>query len=107
MDNKPIDEAVWSMTDEEYAIWLESSPYTAVCGQSTPQLVGTTHGQHLGQVSNTKPSNTKPSMDYRWATHGTSHEYKLGVSNQILGDNTDVCVIASSNNTPSDLETTI
>ena len=22
--NPPIDEAVWSMTDEEYAIWLES-----------------------------------------------------------------------------------
>ena len=67
-----IDEAVWSMTDEEYAIWLESqrlnSPHTAVCGQSTPQLV---------------------------------------VSNRILGDNTDVCVIASSNKTPSDLETTI
>ena len=21
---EPIDEAVWSMTDEEYAIWLES-----------------------------------------------------------------------------------
>lgn len=21
--NPPIDEAVWSMTDEEYAIWLE------------------------------------------------------------------------------------
>jgi hypothetical protein len=34
-----IDEAVWSMTDEEYAIWLQSL-HTAVYGQSTPQLVG-------------------------------------------------------------------
>ena len=24
MSMEPIDEAVWSMTDEEYAIWLES-----------------------------------------------------------------------------------
>jgi len=24
ISNPPIDEAVWSMTDEEYAIWLES-----------------------------------------------------------------------------------
>ena len=24
MSMEPIDEAVWSMTDEEYAIWLDS-----------------------------------------------------------------------------------
>ena len=38
ISNPPIDEAVWSMTDEEYAIWLEFSPHTADDGHLAPQL---------------------------------------------------------------------